>query len=505
MYSKLIFGCGLLSMAAFCGSCSSDEQESLCELQQQQNGVVVTAPAFTMDEGQTRVFVDVSGAPVRFSWEKKDAMGIFLTTDVDQQVKYSLSKGEGTSTATFENDADFTLATGSQYVAYFPYNTTDEFTAQNVPATYAGQRIASNGSTAHLGKYAYMAAVPTTTTQALGTQFELAHLGCLVRFTLTMPRADVYEELQITGLGEKLIGKGCVNLLESIHFVSADSVRTFRVGLGDFATTAAGDKLVIYVMMAPGNYENQQWYLFTKGQKNVYMQTIDARNMQAGNAYAFDVTMTEPHAIDIGMTVNGKRIYWADINIGASSPSECGDYFAWGETEGFFSGCDEFSWDNYLWAADKVADPSKYDYTSYGDRYNTPHRHYILKYNSVDGKTELDPEDDAAVVNWGNGWRMPTKDELFSLSIKSYGETTLDGTDGRQFGSGENSIFLPNTGVYGQVRPVNAAYGRYRASTLMDSNVNESFHFDFGSYMTINQSPRQRGETIRAVRETPIE
>ena len=75
---------------------------------------------------------------------------------------------------------------------------------------------------------------------------------------------------------------------------------------------------------------------------------------------------------------------WATCNIGANSPEEYGDYFAWGET----APKDDYNWSNYKWCNGSATTFTKYcTKSSFG-------------YNGfVDNKTELDPEDDAAYVN----------------------------------------------------------------------------------------------------------
>ena len=81
------------------------------------------------------------------------------------------------------------------------------------------------------------------------------------------------------------------------------------------------------------------------------------------------------------------KVEWAACNVGASAPEEAGTYFAWGETEGK----ENYNWDNY--------------------RYATPEPK-MTKYNFPDGtagSAVLEAGDDAATVNQGNGWRMPTR------------------------------------------------------------------------------------------------
>ena len=114
-----------------------------------------------------------------------------------------------------------------------------------------------------------------------------------------------------------------------------------------------------------------------------------------------------PYA-DLGLSVN-----WATYNIGATLPQEWGNYYAWGETETK----DEYTWDNYKFMQEGYADQDHITkYTQYDDHWSSSGIWYDE--NGVfigDGKTQLDPEDDAAIVNWGGVWRMPTKNEQQEL------------------------------------------------------------------------------------------
>lgn len=123
--------------------------------------------------------------------------------------------------------------------------------------------------------------------------------------------------------------------------------------------------------------------------------------------------------VDLGLPTG---TLWATMNIGATSPEDYGDYFAWGETETKT----DYSWSSY----------------TYGTESN------LTKYNATDGKTTLEPTDDAAAVNWGNGWRMPTDAEWQELlNFTNYTWTTQNGVNGLLFiGSNDNSLFLPAAG-----------------------------------------------------------
>ena len=122
--------------------------------------------------------------------------------------------------------------------------------------------------------------------------------------------------------------------------------------------------------------------------------------------------------VDLGLP---SGTLWATCNVGADVPEEFGDYFAWGETVHK----ETYTQHNY-----------KFGYGIYS------------KYNNNDLLQILDPCDDAANVNWGADWRMPTYNELNELlNYCTHTWTVLNGIDGRMFvGPNGNSIFLPAAG-----------------------------------------------------------
>ena len=124
------------------------------------------------------------------------------------------------------------------------------------------------------------------------------------------------------------------------------------------------------------------------------------------------------------------------MNVGASSPEEYGDYFAWGET----TPKDVYSWSTYKWCM------GDYDY----DKLTKYCTQSSYGYNGfVDNKTELDPEDDAATANWGPEWRMPSLEQIQELMDNCTTLwTTRNGVNGRLFTSNINgaSLFLPAAG-----------------------------------------------------------
>ena len=208
-------------------------------------------------------------------------------------------------------------------------------------------------------------------------------------------------------------------------------------------------------------------------------------------------TIAVPEIVDLGLSVK-----WASFNLGATKPEESGDFYAWGETAPYYSSQDPLIW--------KEGKEAGYDWPSYtwcmGDENS------ITKYNATDGKTVLDPEDDAAHVNLGGKWRMPTGEEwgaLFNNCTSIW--TKENGVRGMRLtskvpGYTDKSIFLPAAGS--RARTVRYSYfGTYWSSSLMSDdspNPDESWQilFDDAFRMTTNGS-RYVGCSVRPVYDDP--
>jgi len=129
--------------------------------------------------------------------------------------------------------------------------------------------------------------------------------------------------------------------------------------------------------------------------------------------------------VDLGLP---SGLLWATCNIGANSPEEYGNYYAWGET----STKDIYNEKTYKYFKGPNTKLTKYNFICYYD-------------GKFDRLTTLEDSDDVVNVNWGSDWRMPTWDEIEELYSNCTHEwTTMKGVKGRLFtGSNGNSIFLP--------------------------------------------------------------
>ncbi|MBQ0028956.1 MAG: hypothetical protein KBT32_00800 [Bacteroidales bacterium] len=197
--------------------------------------------------------------------------------------------------------------------------------------------------------------------------------------------------------------------------------------------------------------------------------------------------------VDLGLPSGTK---WATYNIGATKPTEYGDYFAWGETKPQR----DYSWDSYKWCHYKSSD-------GYGDP--TDFNKYVTdsKRGSVDNKTVLDAEDDAATTNWGSAWRTPTEKEMTELKdgcnwewTDNYNETKVTGMIGRSKTNG-NTIFLPAAqSKDDEIYTSNVNYGKYLTCSLhQKESILAIYLFIEKEKIGFGYDSRCYGMTVRSV------
>ena len=150
--------------------------------------------------------------------------------------------------------------------------------------------------------------------------------------------------------------------------------------------------------------------------------------------------------VDLGLP---SGTLWATRNVGADNPEDSGDCFAWGET----APKDNYNWKTYKWVDWECDTITEY----YFEVTETWHKYYDHNWTTNiagDCKTELDPEDDAACVNWGAMWRMPSLEQFQELVEKcNWLWTKRNKVNGYLVtGPNGNSIFLPAAGGYSSQR-----------------------------------------------------
>ena len=230
------------------------------------------------------------------------------------------------------------------------------------------------------------------------------------------------------------------------------------------------------------------------GSTNVYVTSGGPRWMRSERRLGGSVRGIRPYS-GPGGYINGHEyvemgdgLKWATMNVGASSPGDYGDYLSWGETQ---------PKTNYTW--------STYFDNPSGDGVT------FTKYRT-NGKTVLDSEDDAAKVNWGGTWRMPTRSEITALlDTADFDWTWTDNYNGaagyivtsKVTGYVGNRIFLPATGFRMNTTVSFASdVGNYLSSDLFSESPDYSYVIYFvktRSILSLDMSYRFRGQAVRPV------
>lgn len=224
-------------------------------------------------------------------------------------------------------------------------------------------------------------------------------------------------------------------------------------------------------------------YLATVNEYQAYLaQTANANFLYSPGVYYCWITASERNrypdifklanpfspsmAVDLGLSVK-----WAPQNIGADSPEEMGERFAWGET----------------------APKEDYDYTWATYKYAKGSSDKLMPIGRDIGGTRYD----AATVNWGRSWRMPTADEYEELiimcSFEWVAEDALVGTRGfKVTGPNGNTLFFPcTTGIFGNEYYTSQAYSN-------SSPWVYTFSISKSSY-DVSSEMRAYGNYVRAV------
>ena len=170
--------------------------------------------------------------------------------------------------------------------------------------------------------------------------------------------------------------------------------------------------------------------------------------------------------VDLGLSVK-----WATCNVGATTPEDYGNYYAWGETS------------------------EKETYTS--DNSST----YDQQMNDISGDVQYD----AATANWGGNWRMPTCDELIELRSQcTWVWTTQNDVSGYKITSPNgNYIFLPAAGCHKSSLDGAGEFGLYWTSTPAENNTLGACGLQFysGGESMSNGFYRYLGLSVRPVIE----
>ena len=503
----------------------SKEQEPV-QATEQLNGsetVLATAKDFVV-AGMTKTVITQSGSDApAFAWKEGDVIGIIPMNNETVQSNYKIAEiGANPKNATFDGGV-WALKEGKEYAAYYPFNEKIARSGDILEFSFLNQTQSANNSLEHLGAYDYMyasAVVP----QSGSAQFDFNHKISLVRLQLTVPNADTYTKVQLEST-ESWFTSGASLKLSDGTMTATETVKSATINLNNITVAANGVLTVWFATLPTSALSGQTLSVKLFGNETTCTGDLTGfTTFTAGNAYSYAITLVESQEIeyvDLGLSVK-----WASCNLGANSPEEYGDYYAWGETETYYQ--EGYAQENPQkhWKSGKSSGYSNDSYRFYKSEivseggFDTEYKGYN-KYISqkkadsygfrgfYDDKTVLDPEDDVAHVKLGGKWRMPTNAEFTELINNCQCDwVTYKGVKGRKFTSKKTGytdkwIFLPAVGYRDDDRLYYVgSFGDYWSSSLNTNNPYGAYYLSFNSgSVETGYYSRCRGLSVRPVSE----
>lgn len=365
--------------------------------------------------------------------------------------------GKGTITAEDFNG----LETKKLTAVHFPF--------QNVMVTYSDNKFTFTKNSKPIYNY-YLYETDKAYTVS----------GTTVTVTLQLGKPADMVQIHVAGIQDNVSDYtfGCSNIKPvACTSVGTDGVIKENVlQAGARLSGIADSDGVIFAgrLVYPGEAKDYKFTLASND--NLCTLTRTDKTLTAGTMYNFPAPTS-----DGGWTVQsaselyvdlGLNVKWAKCNLGASSETDYGNYYAWGELQPKSA----YGWDNYLWANGVGTKLTKYcNDSAYGDE------------GFTDGLTELQLEDDAAYAALGGMFRMPSYFDILDLvatfpstsnpdtgytwtwcdgSTTKYNETTVKGWK-IENKTTQATLFLPAAGCREITSPISEGEGgRYWSSSI---------------------------------------
>lgn len=431
----------------------------------------------TGENPSTKVYVDEN---LQVLWNKEDKITIF--DHFTYNLKYQFMGEDGDNTGTFQMVPLTEFVTGNlaQYVyAVFPYNSTT--TISNDAVISVDLPLAQLYEEKSFGRSAN-----TMISVTEDENLRFRNVGSYLSFRL------YGDNVSITGIefkgnnGEKISGRARIVMTPGgipETTMTAEAKETVEVFCGSPMTIGAdADNATEFLFVIPPTTLTKGFTITVTGSNGeTFVKSLSSNIVLERNTIKrmkpLKVEITPsipiPEAVDLGLSVK-----WASFNLGATALNDYGEYYSWGETtpeDGYYD------WSNYKWGS-----PS--------DGFS--------KYAKGQGKTVLDPEDDAASKNLGGKWRMPTIDEFDEL--KKYCQWVKETIDGvvcyKVIGPNENYIYIPAyPGYYSNGIRERGVNGYYWSSDIETSDWQKAKNLWLVNGISLNSGKRCFGEVIRPV------
>ncbi len=524
-------------------ACSSELVETANDITGDEvQKVTVQSHPFKFDD-DTRTLLTASDKSINFSWASYDAMGVFPVAPYsNSQAKRTLSVPAGADAhyATFDG-AGWELNPNNTYAAYVPYNGSLPSSTEydEVPIDLTGQ----DGTLETIGKkYDYMYAPSSMGTKKnIGGKdteivFDFKHAVSIIQLNLTMPVEAEWKSVTLASDHQdwEWYESATMNVATG-EVIEENPSSAVTLSLKNVRTTASNKTLTLYLAVLPTTLKGIMLTAVTSDNKS-YATYFEGKKFVAGKAYRFTKSVDAKVGdgiengyayVDLGLSVK-----WATMNVGATSATDYGKYYAWGETKGYgeedLSNARNYSYTGsytktcYNWSTYKWCNGSETSLTKYCTD---------SSYGTFDNKTNLDLEDDAATQNWGGAWRMPTHAEQEELVNRCYWVWTSsyngsdvagyivyaakfssdkgqvvyeDDTPSDEYSLSDSHVFLPAAGWHVGYSFYTATYiGDYLSSSSHDVNdiIVWDLYFDSGDVDCDICTNRSDGRSVRAVCE----
>ena len=445
--SIIILNAALASCAAILASCNVAEQQTPEIIAESDAPVhAFYAEIESPSTQDTKVYTDES---LRVLWHADDRVSIFNKETYNQQYKFSGKTGDNAGGFDMVGTQGFYTADDLDYIyAVYPYSPETGMTEEGVISlSVPAEQAWASGS---FGRGAN-----TMISVSSGNRLRFKNLSAYLIVKLYGNNKSVTSVTLRGNAGELISGACNVYMQEG----GTPEVEMSGSGAGTTITvvpdsplrigSSESDYTAFWFAVPPTIFEEGITVTVSVSDGGVFEKSTSKKitlvRNQISNMAPFDVaTMPIPEAVDLGLPSGTK---WASFNLGASSPEEYGNYYAWGETEPK----EEYSFATYKFGPDDAL--TKYNYDS--------------ARGTVDNLFFLLPEDDAASVHLRGKWHIPSPSnykELFQNCTVSF--TTLNGVIGAKVESTTNGnfIFFPSAGTI-------------QKSRLWNSGIEELFYW----------------------------
>jgi hypothetical protein len=378
---KILWAMMPVAAALMLASCSSDDDQFAAP--QSANTIPYTV---SVSEGGTRAAFADGGTYTGLVFAAGDKLYI-NNADGTVYGTLTMQSGSGTSSATFSGELSYTGAAPTAETAL----TATLLSADNEVVQIGTDHVAApqyGGICANLAqavsKYSYLSGAGTFG----GAAFALSQGTAFLNFNVTLNDGEAGSKTVAVKNKLASIASGTVSGTGSVSFVAPVAV----------GTTLNNASVYVEGWKPSDSFGSSLATALTAKVYNV-TKTVDKAAVPAGVQW-----------IDLGIEVDGKKVFFADRNVGATNGSTAeswyGDYFMWGA----ITPCNDIvcGWANYPYSNGKSEKVTKYCPSN--------KTYFWVGVGEPDNKTELDPEDNPVYAQWGTSVYLPTYDEWKALT-----------------------------------------------------------------------------------------